>query len=68
MKRSTIIDNIDYLELVNTEDFIGDIEGVSYNSKKTKRDDVFICLSGEHVDGHEFAEEAVVRDRAECKI
>ena len=58
MRLRTLIDEIDYIELVNLEDMSYEIEGISYNSKKAKPNDIFICLTGEHVDGHEFAEEA----------
>ena len=58
MRVRTLVDNINYLELVNGEDLSGEITGISYNSKKTQPNDVFICLTGEHVDGHEYAEEA----------
>ena len=59
MRLRTLIDNLDYIELVNIEGFMSEIEGISYNSKKTQPGDMFICLTGEHVDGHEYAEEAV---------
>ena len=58
MRLRTLIDEIDYIELVNLEDTSYEIEGISYNSKKAHPNDIFICLVGEHVDGHEYAEEA----------
>lgn len=58
MKIRNLIDEIDYIELVNMEDMSYEIEGISYNSKKARPNDIFICLTGEHVDGHEYAEEA----------
>ena len=58
MRLRTLIDNINYIELVNVDDMSEEIQGISYNSKKTIPNDLFICLTGEHVDGHEFAEEA----------
>ena len=68
MRLRTLIDNINYIELVNIDGFVSEIEGISYNSKKTKREDVFICLTGEHVDGHEFAEEAVQNGACLCIV
>ena len=56
MRIRDFINSIDYIELVNLDDIRDDIEGISYNSKKTKPGDVFICLTGEHVDGHEYAQ------------
>ena len=68
MRLRTLIDNINYIELVNEDDFSGEIAGISYNSKKTKPNDVFICLTGEHVDGHEYAEEAVANGAILCIV
>ena len=68
MRLRTLIDNIDYLELVNIDGFVSEIEGISYNSKKTQPDDLFICLTGEHVDGHEYAEEAVANGATLCIV
>ena len=68
MRLSTLIDNLNYTQLVNMENFDGEIQGISYNSKKTKPHDLFICLSGEHVDGHEYAEEAVDNGATICVV
>ena len=68
MKLRTLIDNIDYLELVDIDGFYNEIEGISYNSKRTQNDDVFICLTGEHVDGHEYADEAVQNGACLCIV
>ena len=68
MRVRTLVDNINYLELVNGEDLSGEITGISYNSKKTQPNDVFICLTGEHVDGHEYAEEAVTNGAIICVV
>ncbi|OGI19130.1 MAG: UDP-N-acetylmuramoyl-L-alanyl-D-glutamate--2,6-diaminopimelate ligase [Candidatus Melainabacteria bacterium RIFCSPHIGHO2_02_FULL_34_12] len=38
------------------EDII--VSGISYNSKETKPGDIFVCLTGEKTDGHNFIEEA----------
>lgn len=68
MRLSTLIDNINYIELVNTEEFDNEIQGISYNSKKTEPNDLFVCLTGEHVDGHEYAEEAVDNGACLCVV
>ncbi|MFH0703290.1 MAG: UDP-N-acetylmuramoyl-L-alanyl-D-glutamate--2,6-diaminopimelate ligase, partial [bacterium] len=34
------------------------IKEISYNSKTTKQGDLFVCLVGEHTDGHNFAAQA----------
>ena len=68
MRLRTLIDNLNYIELVDIDGFTSEIEGISYNSKKTKPDDVFICMTGEHVDGHEFAEEAVANGACLCIV
>ena len=68
MRLRTLIDNLDDIELVNIEGFMSEIEGISYNSKKTQPGDMFICLTGEHVDGHEYAEEAVTNGACLCIV
>ena len=68
MRLRTLIDNINYIELVNLEDMTDEITGISYNSKKTQPNDVFICLVGEHVDGHEYAEEAFANGASVCVV
>ena len=68
MRLRTLIDNINYLELVNVENMSDEIMGISYNSKKTEPNDLFICLTGEHVDGHEYAEEAFANGACACVV
>ena len=36
-----------------------DITGISYNSKTAKQGDIFVCLVGEHTDGHIYAQKAI---------
>ena len=57
MKLETLIENLQYNELINFEDV--EITGISYNSLTTKRGDIFVCLSGEHTDGHKYFQKAV---------
>ena len=57
MKLNELIEFLDYKDLINFKDV--DITGISYNSKTTKKGDIFICLTGEHADGHEFAQSAI---------
>lgn len=57
MKLETLIENLQYQELINFEDV--EITGISYNSKTTKSGDIFVCLVGEHSDGHEYFKSAV---------
>lgn len=57
MKLETLIENLHYSELINFEDV--EITGISYNSHTTKSGDIFVCLAGEHTDGHEYFKKAV---------
>lgn len=57
MKLETLIENLQYEELINFEDV--EITGISYNSKTTKSGDIFACLVGENSDGHEYFKSAV---------
>lgn len=68
MRLGNLIKEIDIIELVNIEDYDEIIEGISYNSKKTCPNDIFVCLTGEHVDGHEFAEEALANGAVVCVV
>ncbi len=68
MRLDTLVNNINYIELVNVEDLSGDITGISYNSKNTQPNDIFVCLVGEHVDGHEYAEEAAANGAKICLV
>lgn len=69
MRLRNLVDLIDYVDLVNIDDLSDDeIEGISYNSKKTQPNDLFICLTGEHVDGHEYAEEALANGAIACVV
>ena len=68
MKLGNLIRNIDFVELLNIENYDEEIDGISYNSKKTQPNDLFICLTGEHVDGHEYAEEALANGAVACVV
>lgn len=57
MKLETLIENLKYEELINFSDV--EITGISYNSKTTKSGDLFVCLVGEHSDGHDYFKSAV---------
>ncbi len=57
MKLDELIEYLDYKDLINFKNI--DITGISYNSKTTKKGDIFVCLVGEHTDGHEFANNAI---------
>jgi UDP-N-acetylmuramoyl-L-alanyl-D-glutamate--2,6-diaminopimelate ligase len=57
MKLETLIENLQYEELINFKDV--EITGISYNSNTTKSGDIFACLVGEHSDGHEYFKSAV---------
>ena len=56
MKLSNIIENITIKEVLNFKDI--DIKGISYNSNTINSHEIFVCLKGEHVDGHDFAQSA----------
>lgn len=69
MKLENLIELIDYTDLINIEEISEEeVEGIAYNSKKVSSGDLFICLSGEHVDGHEYAEEALSNGALACVV
>lgn len=57
MKLDELIEYLKYKDLINFKNI--DITGISYNSKTTKKGDIFVCLIGEHTDGHEYAKMAI---------
>ena len=57
MKLDELIEYLQYDDLINFKNV--EIFGISYNSKTTKKGDIFICLVGEHTDGHEYAQMAI---------
>ncbi|MCD5397839.1 UDP-N-acetylmuramoyl-L-alanyl-D-glutamate--2,6-diaminopimelate ligase, partial [candidate division NPL-UPA2 bacterium] len=38
-----------------------DVRGIAYDSRKVEKDFLFVCLRGEHVNGHDFIPEALER-------
>lgn len=57
MRLEELIENLKYEKLINFEDV--EITGISYNSQTTESGDIFVCLVGEHTDGHEYFKKAV---------
>ena len=57
MKLDELIEHLDYKDLINFKNV--EISGISYNSKTTKKGDIFVCLTGEYTDGHKYAKDAV---------
>ena len=56
MNVQELIKKINYNEIINNQEL--EITGISYNSKSAKKGDIFICLVGEHSDGHDWAKDA----------
>ena len=56
MELSKIIEYIKPSKVLNMKDV--DIKGISYNSKTINSHEIFVCLKGEHVDGHDYAQAA----------
>lgn len=59
MKLSELVKNIKIKDIINNKDV--EVSGISYNSKTTNKGEIFVCLKGEHTDGHAFAKMAVER-------
>ena len=57
MKLDELIEYLKYEDLINFKNV--EVSGISYNSKTTKKGDIFVCLVGEHTDGHEYAKMAI---------
>jgi UDP-N-acetylmuramoyl-L-alanyl-D-glutamate--2,6-diaminopimelate ligase len=52
-----LIKNLESKELINFKDT--EITGISYNSKTTKQGNIFVCLVGEHSNGHDYFKSAI---------
>jgi len=63
MKLYELLKDIDYMvvngdENVNIDVHI-DITDIGYDSRKVKKDSIFVCINGAKVNGHDFIEEAI---------
>ena len=56
MNIQKIIDYLQPKKIINEKNT--DVLGICYNSKIAKRGDIFVCLTGEHTDGHTWAKDA----------
>ncbi len=56
MNIKTITDYVKPIKIINQQ--TTNITGICYNSKNAKEGDIFVCLRGEHSDGHEWAQSA----------
>ena len=57
MKLETLLENIKVMKVYGRIDV--DIQGIQYDSRRVKQGEVFVCIRGFKVDGHEFAAGAV---------
>lgn len=68
MKLRHLLDKLDYIELANVDDYSIDVENISYNSKTCRPNDIFVCVVGEHTDGHEYFQEAINNGAVVCVV
>ncbi|OOM07353.1 UDP-N-acetylmuramoyl-L-alanyl-D-glutamate--2,6-diaminopimelate ligase [Clostridium saccharobutylicum] len=57
MKLYDLLYNIDYM-IVNGQ-LDKEIESISYDSRKIMKNSLFVCIKGNHVDGHDFIKEGI---------
>lgn len=57
MLLNNLLKLLDKYEIINFEDV--EITGISYNSSKVGKGNIFICIKGETTDGHNYAKQAV---------
>lgn len=57
MKLLDLLNGVNYEVLSGTEDM--DINHIQYDSRKIKNGDLFVCLTGFEVDGHDYAFKAI---------
>ncbi len=59
MKLDKLIEKLNPSLVLNAESAANiDVQDISYNSKTTKKGDIFVCLVGEKTDGHKYAQMA----------
>ncbi|MBR3889999.1 UDP-N-acetylmuramoyl-L-alanyl-D-glutamate--2,6-diaminopimelate ligase [bacterium] len=58
MKLKELIKEVKVIEYINYNEDL-EVTGITYNSRKVNKGDIFVCMRGEHVDGHNFAVEAI---------
>lgn len=59
MKLEKIMQGIDYKLITGTSD--QDINGISYDSRRVKPGELFVCIPGYKTDGHKFIDQALSR-------
>ena len=57
MKLNKLLEKIDYTLVSGNEDI--EINGLSYDSRNISVDDVFLCIIGSNVDGHEYVDSVI---------
>lgn len=57
MKLLQLLDGVNYKVVKGNLD--KEIVNIQYDSRKVSKDDIFVCLSGFEVDGHNFVSKAV---------
>ena len=57
MKLLQLLDGVNYKVVKGTLD--KEIVNIQYDSRKVTNNDIFVCLSGFEVDGHNFANKAI---------
>ncbi|MEK6265085.1 MAG: UDP-N-acetylmuramoyl-L-alanyl-D-glutamate--2,6-diaminopimelate ligase [Clostridium sp.] len=62
MKLEKIIENIKFYLIQGNTDM--EIVGIQYDSRKVKTGDVFFCIEGYNVDGHEYIQNAITNGAA----
>ncbi|MEQ8200143.1 MAG: UDP-N-acetylmuramoyl-L-alanyl-D-glutamate--2,6-diaminopimelate ligase [Syntrophomonadaceae bacterium] len=59
MKLKTVLQGLDYRLVSGSLD--QEVKGLSFDSRKTRPGDLFICIPGLKTDGHDYVEQAVER-------
>lgn len=68
MKLRELVEKLEYKGLINISDYSIEVEQVSYNSKTCGVNSAFVCIVGEHTDGHEFYQDAVQNGAVVCVV
>ena len=54
MKLEHILKSMEIVSILGPKDV--EIKGLEYDSRNVKKDELFVCINGTNVDGHNFIE------------
>jgi UDP-N-acetylmuramoyl-L-alanyl-D-glutamate--2,6-diaminopimelate ligase len=66
MKLKELIKNLEFVDILGNRDI--EVSGISYDSRKVKKNDIFVCIIGTKLDGHDYIQQAIDQGASACII